>query len=119
MVRIPLSLSRRAFFGLIGLPALTGPPGDPTGDPIFALARRRAVLAALLERTSEEDERDRLCPELDVLAAEMADLPTRSLAAACLKLWIVAEDYEARPRDGFDSRLLHQVLDWMAARPKA
>jgi hypothetical protein len=123
MPRTPLSISRRSLFALLGLPPdLTGSRAYAADDPIFAIARRRQVLMALVGVTRDEDALDRLCPGLDAMAASMAALPTLSLSAALLKLRIVGESYcEAHTTDGFDLRLFDQVLEWMtlevASRP--
>lgn|GEM_PF-3533387 len=108
------TLARRAFLAaaiLLGLP----PPVLADNDAkVMLVQRRRDQLLVLLARTTNEDEVPHLCDMRDDLAAEISRLPTASLAAARVKLMIVAEDYvEAHTADGFDLRLLHQVIGWM------
>jgi|GEM_PF-4133857 len=78
------------------------------------LASRRDRLRGLTEEVRDEDTIAELGDQLEGLAVEMARQPTSSLMAAHLKLRVVAEDYVAQTRDGYDLRLLHQVLEWMA-----
>jgi len=92
---------------------------DPTtpgkGDAtVIDLARRRDRLRRHVDEVRDEDAIAELGDLIDGLAVQMARQPTSSLMAAHLKLRVVAEDYVAQTLDGYDLRLLHQVLAWMA-----
>ena len=85
--------------------------GDAT---VIALARRRDRLRRLADEVRDEDALAAFGDRLESLALRIAEQPTQSLRVAYLKLNIVAEDYVALTLDGYDLRVLHQVLAWMA-----
>ena len=92
-----------------------GPFRPRNGDAtVIALARRRDELRRLAETLRGEVDLAEIGEVIEQLAGEIARQPTSSIAVAHLKLRIVAEDYIALTVDGYDLRLLHQVLAWMS-----
>lgn len=89
---------------------------DPQpSTPIAVLARMRETLFRELDDTPVDDQAsiDLICDELASLAAQMAELPTLSLADARAKLEAVAECYDGVLETGVDGRLFDQVLAFL------